>query len=218
MEPDISVGYSIINAFFGTFNDTGNPTCQSSRHLYFNYLLARSLAENTEFSAYIRSQLTPYIISDLIRQIQTKTRCEITADLLYSVPDGSERKEEAVNTLLTFIVRVWLMCRIGDFPGEPRQGQISVPWPDNSTLSHALESHFHRSTTDTHEEQIQLEKSFKARNLERFGGIRVIWTSNLPDHLRLYDPSDDNHPYQLLIFHHVRLLEYHRKSEIFLMV
>lgn len=43
----------------------------------------------------------------------------------------------------------------------------------------------------------------------------MIWTSNLSDHLRLYDPSDDNQPYQLLIFHHVRLLEYHRKSEIF---
>lgn len=68
---------------------------------------------------------------------------------------------------------------------------------------------------DLREEKVQLEKAFNACNLERFGGIRVIWTSNLLDYLRLYDPSGDNEPHQLLLFHHVRLLEHLLESGIF---
>lgn len=39
---------------------------------------------------------------------------------------------------------------------------------------------------------------FTARNLERVAGIRVIWTSNLADHLHLED--DDT---SVRIFYHV---------------
>lgn len=219
MDPGIYAGHAIISTLFGTFNDTNgaqnSPLRQSYRHLYSHYEIVRNLAKSSGFRSYIQSQATPPIISDIMQQIQAKTRSEITSDLLQGVPNGTEHADEAVNTFLTFIIRVWLMCRTGDFPGEPRQGQNSVPWLEESTLSGALENHFHQNIMNGGEEKLRLEKAFKACNFERYGGIRIIWTSNLLDHLRLYDPSDEDEPYQLLLFHHVGLLEYHQKGEIF---
>ncbi|KAL8669840.1 MAG: hypothetical protein Q9168_005592 [Polycauliona sp. 1 TL-2023] len=53
---------------------------------------------------------------------------------------------------------------------------------------------------------VKLPQSFTASNLEKVGGIRVLWTNNLADHLLLRD--DDT---KIMLFHHVsalRLLHY----------
>lgn len=59
-------------------------------------------------------------------------------------------------------------------------------------------------------ESVKLEKIFNARNLERIAGIKIIWTSNLADHLRLRD--DDK---AVEIFHHASFLHFHQNDSIF---
>ncbi|KAL8840478.1 MAG: hypothetical protein Q9176_003804 [Flavoplaca citrina] len=50
-------------------------------------------------------------------------------------------------------------------------------------------------------DMVKLPQSFTASNLEKIGGIRVIWTNNLADHLLLRD--DDT---KVMLFHHVSAL------------
>ncbi|KAF8854411.1 hypothetical protein BDZ45DRAFT_597067 [Acephala macrosclerotiorum] len=59
-------------------------------------------------------------------------------------------------------------------------------------------------------EQVKLEKIFNARNLEQIGGIKIRWTSNLADHLRMRD--DDT---AVELFHYVSFLRCHQKSGLF---
>ena len=60
------------------------------------------------------------------------------------------------------------------------------------------------------QERVKLERGFNARNLERIGGLRIIWSSNIADHLRL--TVDDT---RITIFHHASFLECHRTNDIF---
>ena len=54
-------------------------------------------------------------------------------------------------------------------------------------------------------DQIRAISPHLPRNVERIGGLRIIWTSNLADHLRLHD--DDT---RLSIFHHATFLHYQK--------
>ncbi|KAL8854500.1 MAG: hypothetical protein Q9221_000771 [Calogaya cf. arnoldii] len=59
---------------------------------------------------------------------------------------------------------------------------------------------------------VKLPQSFTAANLEKIGGIQVLWTDNLADHLLLRD--DDT---KVMLFHHVsalRLLYYSSTSPV----
>lgn len=55
-------------------------------------------------------------------------------------------------------------------------------------------------------EHVKLEKIFNLYNIERMAGIKIRWTSNLADHLRLVD--DDS---VLLFYHHATFLEKNKK-------
>jgi hypothetical protein len=54
-------------------------------------------------------------------------------------------------------------------------------------------------------ESVKLEKIFNARNLEHIAGIKVRWTSNLADHLRMRD--DDT---AVELFHYASFLRFHQ--------
>jgi len=51
-----------------------------------------------------------------------------------------------------------------------------------------------------------MNKIFTARNIDRIGGIRIRWTNNLADHLRLSD--DDG---AVFIFHHASFLKFQQR-------
>lgn len=55
---------------------------------------------------------------------------------------------------------------------------------------------------------IRFPKSFTARQLEHVAGIKIIWTSNLLDHLLILD---DDERVKVHIFHQVTLLENNQK-------
>ena len=114
-------------------------------------------------------------------------------------------------TLVDLAAGLWLMLSISKYPGdisydEPiiwEDGQI---WEDGvQGLKELVEKTFPCSQKST--DMVKLPQSFTAAHLEQIAGIKVIWTSNLADHLLLKD--DDT---KLMLFHQVSILQLHKKS------
>jgi hypothetical protein len=106
--------------------------------------------------------------------------------------------ENAIN----FALRLWLMVHVGSFARGLIPGQHALAWKSGSLRS-LIDAQF--PPLYVLGEPVKLEKIFTARNLERIAGIKIIWTDNLADHLRMRD--DDT---RVAIFHHVSFLEYHQ--------
>ena len=140
-------------------------------------------------------------------------RQEVLKSLSRGCKDHSEECEEAADSFLALAVRTLLMCNIGVI-GDELQHERHLSW-DDGTIPDLMKKDFTRG--HKLKEIFRLEKAFQARNLERLGGIEVLWTENLLEHLRLYDPSDESGPYRLSIFYHAGFLEHHRdaKSKVF---
>ncbi|KAL4906008.1 hypothetical protein BDW74DRAFT_177696 [Aspergillus multicolor] len=186
---------------------------QGQRILQDHYADVHSLVQNCELdiSTFMAHQTSPSTIRHHIRRLRTKTLLELTTDL--QVSHGCDA--EAAKCLLTFIARVWLMCWIGPLPDEASMGQTCIPWSGDTTLAAALNAHFNPAGGNLYpREDFQRGSPLRACNLERFGGIRILWTSNLADHLRLHDPPNENEPYTLYLFQHVAFLAAHKASGI----
>ena len=143
---------------------------------------------------------------------------EITQDGSFSW-DGELRDTNVVETLVDLAAGVWSMLSIGSFPGDVSYDE-PVFWEDNERFWEENER-FSPMMTKTEnclidrlfstryesEEMVKLPQSFTAAHLEQIGGIEVIWTSNLADHLLLKD--DDT---KLMLFHQVSILSLHKTS------
>lgn len=131
-----------------------------------------------------------------------QTRADILDNLRQS---ASPKTDSALNSLVTLAARVWLMLSIGRFQQSlsPSQGII---WNDDGKLSEVLSASFspHHKLSD----QIKLPMAFTAESLEKIAGIRIAWTSDLSEHLKLRE--DDT---KIVLFHQVSVLELHRKSQ-----
>ncbi|KAE8446415.1 hypothetical protein EG329_012020 [Mollisiaceae sp. DMI_Dod_QoI] len=118
--------------------------------------------------------------------------------------------DEALEECMNLGVRLLLMLSIG----SPRvghsiaiTGETHLDWKHESIRELiSTRPRAERSITD----QVKLEKIFNVKNLEYIGGIKVRWTTNLADHLRMRD--DDT---AVEIFHYVSFLRCHRNSPIF---
>ena len=117
--------------------------------------------------------------------------------------DGNDLFDLA--TILTDIAAdMWLMMSVGSFPGNVSYDE-PVLWKIESqgTLLERLFSPRHQS-----EDSVKLQQTFTAAHLEQIGGIQVVWTSSLADHLLL--KNDDT---QLMLFHQVSILQLHLISD-----
>lgn len=131
-----------------------------------------------------------------------------------SILGGDVRGENVAAILLDLAAGLWLMLSIGKFTegilyDEPLFWQTpEVLGSDSKEMFHPgfLERHF--SNKYESEELVKIPQSFTAAHLEQIGGIEVIWTSNLADHLLLKD--DDT---KLMLFHQVSALSLHKASK-----
>ena len=111
---------------------------------------------------------------------------------------------ELATVLIDVAVDLWLMISVGRFPGNVSYDE-PVIWKIES--QHAL---LERVFSPRHqsEDLVKLQQVFTAAHLEQIGGIQVVWTSSLADHLLLKD--DDT---KLMLFHQVSILQLHLLSE-----
>jgi hypothetical protein len=98
-------------------------------------------------------------------------------------------------------IRLLLMMRVGHLPNQ-FSAYKALSWDEGSSLREFVWASFKPRGALDHD-YVKLKKSFNARNLERIAGIRIKWTNNFADHLRILDDDDT----QVAVFHHASFLE-----------
>jgi hypothetical protein len=130
---------------------------------------------------------------------ELQKKFEIAESEAESLKSSCSDSEDFSDELIDLAVRLWLMIPVGCFRQVALPG-TSLDW-GGGDLRGALGRQFEKSPQKL--QSISLGKVFNAQNLERMGGLRIIWTSNLADHLRMHD--DDT---RVSIFHHATFLYY----------
>ena len=159
-----------------------------------------------------RAHLTPETHKDIINLIRLFKRSEATRQAIENVlrerllGHEPEDREEIVENWISLAIRLLLMMPTGLLLTAGRSvtvsGETKLSWKDG-TVKDLVDKEF--ECQPTMKESVKLEKIFNARNLERIAGIKVRWTSNLVDHLRMRD--DDT---AVEIFHYASFLRLHQ--------
>ena len=146
------------------------------------------------------------IIKELQDMNNTKSSIKSSLRLRLLLPE-SENTEQLLEDAVNLAARIWLMLFIGEYRQIIGPAQRQLVWQENDSLSRLLELEFspHLAVKDN----VKLERLFTARNIERIGGLEIIWTSNLADHLRLFD--DDT---RVAIFHQASFLKNMRSQYV----
>jgi hypothetical protein len=109
-----------------------------------------------------------------------------------------------VGEVVDLVARLWLMVE----NGRPRlrQRETTLGWEEGS-VAEALQDHFHQKPffkefSVGNPKKVSLDDSFTAKNINE-RGIRIVWTTNLLEHLRLDGDT-------VAIFHHASFLNYQK--------
>ncbi len=158
--------------------------------------------------------------NDRIGEISTTTHSTL-ADIVCLVKDRNEEKEsirrqtkatlpnysdESVDVLISLAARLWTMACIGEIKQCLTLGRTLI-WRDGSLIQ-LLASAFTPNLAT--KEDVVLPKSFNAMSCEKVAGIRIRWTSNLLDHLKMTDEDQT-----VYIFHHAAFLNLHKQISRF---
>lgn len=114
-------------------------------------------------------------------------------------PNDVPSNVDAINNTIDLCASLLLMTEIGQSQ-IGLSGHTPIHWSGN-LLKTALGEHF-TAQRILDVENLKLEKLFTGRNLGRIGGLQIIWTTNLADHLRLVDDSQS-----VFIFHCTSFLQ-----------
>lgn len=147
------------------------------------------------------SMTTHSILLDIVRLVRdgNEDRESIQSKVKATLPTYSE---ESINVLISLAARLWTMSCIGEIRQCLTLGQ-TLTWQQNS-LSQLLSSRF--APNPASKEDVVLLKSFHALSCEKVAGIKICWTSNILDHLKMTDDDRTVH-----IFHHTAFLELHKR-------
>jgi hypothetical protein len=152
---------------------------------------------NGEYSS-VETHRDIMTIAQLLRKSLPRTEVrKRMSDFLKSANNSQPGEHE---NSINLVARLMLMVRIGKVPHECSKGRY-LNWEEGD-LREFVYNCFAPPVTRGHD-RIKVEKSFNALNLQRIGGIKIWWTDNLADHLRMVD--DDK---GLFIFHHASFLEH----------
>jgi hypothetical protein len=136
---------------------------------------------------------------DISQMLRDRTpRADISSHLRTVFQDSCQEISEE---FIDLTVRLLLMIHIGGFRQALIPGQESLVWTDGN-LPEALGRYFNCDIVL--KDSVDLDRTFTARNLERIGAIRIVWTANLVDHLRMRDDRS------VAIFHHASFLHYQK--------
>ena len=200
---------SFINTIFDLSLDLAGLQCWDNgfEAFFSRYATLCSLAANTNRAIV---NITHWQLASVIRLLRApgearRNRLQLI-DLVFNSPfftwDDSMVGEYLAPSLVDLAVDVWSMLSIAKFPGDISYDE-PIPWEDDVTLADLVHKCFplHPFSQD----MVKMPQAFTAAHLEKIGGIQVVWTSNLADHLLLKE--DDT---KLMLFHQVSILRLHR--------
>lgn len=178
-------------------DDTG---CGES---YFLYYKDQCTATSQDNHAILGISKHKHVV-DIVGLLQEPraNRQSIKESMREKIPN--QKSVDYDNSMLksvNFVVRLWLMLDVGDYlrgfiPGT------QLHWGDES-IRNLIDSEF--NATHERKSKVKLEKKFNAYNIEKVAGIKIFWTNNLADHLRMM--NDDT---KVAVFHHAFFLQCHK--------
>lgn len=144
-------------------------------------------------------------ITDQFRKLAIREA--IKSDLKQLFTSKSDREQEIISSSIDLAARLYLMISIGDSKYAVSSGTPLI-W-DEGNLKDLLSAHFNDPQVLSNS-NIKFEKTFNAYNLELIAGIKVKWTNNLIDHLRMIEADDKT----VEVFHHASFLKHVKKPAI----
>lgn len=192
----------IINAIFGVSLNEEQFDAATGFQTYFTDWYE----EQCDIVAGHASIATHREVLDVIAQLQKDDPDRSAILQKLALGRGLITQDKTVRVTVDLAARLWLSISIGCIEQSLIPGNV-VKW-DRDKLSDTL-----RRTLWPNpqlDDNIKLPRAFNAANLERMGGLKVVWTSNLADHLSLKD--DDT---KVMLFHQASFLELHRDSKLY---
>ena len=143
-------------------------------------------------------------IIDICGLLRHSTKDEIKQRLRAGISSGKmENEDDVLENSINLAARLVSMMDVGVFQ-YMYSGRPELVW-SAGTLSQFLTKHFSQPQVlgDTN---IKLEKCFTAFNLNRIAGIKIEWTDNLADHLRMVEGDQ-----KVAVFQHASFLKWQRR-------
>jgi hypothetical protein len=184
---------AILHGFWSesdpSFDHTSLPLDTYFEHFEQQCRLALHNWERHDVSSLKLSHLVD--LAQMIRQGTSRAKMD---SHLISILEG--HCQEVSGEIIDLTVRLLLMIQTGGFRQALTPGQVSLVWADGPLLE-SLAAYFNHHIVL--KDSVELDRTFTARNIERIGGIRIVWTSNLIDHLRMRDDRS------VALFHHAAI-------------
>jgi hypothetical protein len=202
---------TLLDAFWG---DPG-PLFDQKRmqvDVYFEYFEAQSMLALKNWGKYNISSLKFHHVTDVARMIKQEcTRSEIESFLTEILTGECKSISSEV---IDLTVRLLLMVPNWSILTGASADETTLTWMDG-TVSKAFIRHFRQRNASKElmpivpSDQGKIDKTFTARNIEEIGGLKIVWTCNLLDHLQL---RKDRRSVE--IFHHASFLHYQAKRYV----
>ncbi|KAN0092431.1 hypothetical protein V8E51_018278 [Hyaloscypha variabilis] len=175
-------------------------------HSYFRYYTEQS--DLFSGHAWAKTHQDILDISSLLQQDLKKDELRRQLQSKMQFPPSSNG-HKMLDSSIDLAIRLLLMMRVGHLPNN-FSGYKALVWDQGPSLREFVWTSFKPRGTLNHE-HVRLEKIFNGKSLEWIAGIKIKWTSNFADHLRILDDEDT----QVAIFHHVSFLEAVSNSTLF---
>ena len=116
--------------------------------------------------------------------------------------ENIRRNKTSIDNAINFAVRVWLMLNVGAEKVGIYPGKTQVEWQDSEGLQQLVHRCFPNQASNESCQDGRIPYAFNAYNLERIGGLEIVWTDHLPDHLKLNEDLCT-----VSLYHHARILK-----------
>jgi len=155
--------------------------------LFSGYTWAKTHQEILDISSLLQQDLKK---DELRKRLRSKLQAT-----------SSNNGNAMLDSSIDLAIRLLLMMKVGHLPNQ-FSAYKALSWDEGPSLREFVWASF-KPRGVLNQQHVKLEKFFNAKDLERIAGIRIKWTHNFADHLRILDDDDT----QVAIFHHVSFLE-----------
>ncbi|PMD40618.1 hypothetical protein L207DRAFT_554320 [Hyaloscypha variabilis F] len=201
--------FAILRSFWGDkIKLQTTVTTESQLEPYFNYYSQQCHLMLANGGRHVAAR-KHHDISDIIDLLnKEKTREEAVETIRSKFQHLKLRDEnDMIQGSFNLAARLYLMMSLGEIPNAFTP-ERPLSWT-SASVQDFLKQHLEPRPV-LGSASIKLQEIFNARNVQRIAGIKIQWTSDLGQHLRLI--HDDE---RLAIFHHASFLRLHRQSKVF---
>ncbi|KAH7085946.1 hypothetical protein BKA63DRAFT_529471 [Paraphoma chrysanthemicola] len=190
--PDLGLEHELD---WGPYFDYYENQCHHALHEQGTHILVRSHQQIID-------------IAHKLGQGQSRETIKTDLSTQFTAKEKPANEEEVLNNSIDLAARLSLMLNIGVNAATVTQG-VKLLW-NTPSLKDFLWSYFNTAPVLSNN-NIRFEKVFTAFNMERIADMKIRWTNNLADHLRMVNDDEKI----IAIFHHVSFLKRQKNNPLY---